>query len=113
MVTSFVSPSFANYLAKTTGLLMNYPANLLKLKENNSNLYPLGYKLALYRSMDANIRRGKANVLSVEACLECCPGIPSIEDVRKKQNSPAKRIIEQGCHQRYPSKAYPLLCLIA
>ena len=88
------SPSFANYLAKTTGLLMNYPANLLKLKENNSNLYPLGYKLALYRSMDANIRRGKANVLSVEACLECCPGIPSIEDVRKKQNSPAKRIIE-------------------
>ena len=88
------SPSFAEYLAKTTGLLMNYPASLLKLKENNSNLYPLGYKLALYRSMDANIRRGKANVLSVEACLECCPGIPSIEDVKQKRNSPTKRIIE-------------------
>ena len=87
---------FARYLAKTTGFLMNYPAALLKLKENNSNLYPLGYKLALNRSNDANIRRGKANILSVPVCLECCPGIPSIERVRKegKGYSPVKRIIE-------------------
>ena len=88
------SPSFANYLVKQTGLLMNYPAGLLKLKENNSNLYPLGYKLALYRSNDANIRTSKANILSVASCLESCPGIPSIEDVRKHRNSPAVRIIE-------------------
>ena len=87
---------FAWYLAKTTGFLMNYPAALLKLKENNSNLYPLGYKLALNRSNDANIRRGKANILSIPVCLEFCPGIPSIEKVRKegKGGSPAKRIIE-------------------
>lgn len=88
------SPSFADYLAKQTGLLMNYPAGLLKLKENNSNLYPLGYKLALYRSNDANVRTSKANILSVASCLESCPGIPSIEDVRKHRNSPAVRIIE-------------------
>ena len=87
---------FAWYLAKTTGFLMNYPAALLKLKENNSNLYPLGYKLALNRSNDANIRRGKANILSVPVCLEFCPGIPGIEKVRKegKGGSPVKRIIE-------------------
>lgn len=89
-----LEPDFANYLAKRTGLLMNYPASLLKLKENNSNLYPLGYKLALNRSNDANIRTGKANILSIPVLLECCPGIPPIERVRKDGNSPAKRIIE-------------------
>lgn len=91
-----LEPAFAEYLARKTGFLMNYPAALLKLKEINSNLYPLGYKLALNRSNDANIRRGKANILSVAVCLECCPGIPTIEKVRKegKGYSPAKRIIE-------------------
>lgn len=91
-----LAPTFAEFLVKTTGLLTNYPAALLKLKENNSNLFPLGYKLALNRSNDANIRRGKANILSVPVCLSCCPGIPSIERVRKEGRgySPAKRIIE-------------------
>lgn len=91
-----LAPTFAEFLVKTTGFLMNYPAALLKLKENNSNLYPLGFKLALNRSNDANIRKGKANILSVPVCLECCPGIPTIERVRKegKGNSPVKRIIE-------------------
>ncbi len=85
---------FANFLVKTTGFLMNYPAALLKLKENNSSLFPLGYKMALNRSNDTNIRKGKANILSVPVCLAWCPGIPTIEEVRKQQNSPAKRIIE-------------------
>lgn len=89
-----LAPTFAEFLVKTTGFLMNYPAALLKLKENNSNLYPLGYKLALNRSNDANIRRGKANILSVAVCLECCPGIPTIEKVRKDGRSPSNRIIE-------------------
>ena len=88
------SPSFAEYLAKTTGFLMNYPAALLKLKENNSNLYPLGYKLAMNRSNDANIRNGRANILSVTACLECCPGIPTIENIKKHRGSPLQKIIE-------------------
>ena len=85
---------FASFLAKTTGFLMNYPAALLKLKENNSNLYPLGFKLALNRSIDTNIKRGKANILSVLTCLECCPGIPDIETVRERAGSPARQIIE-------------------
>ncbi len=87
---------FAVYLSKTTGFLMNYPAALLKLKENNSNLYPLGYKMALNRSNDNNIRKGKANILSVPVLLESCPGIPPIEKVRKegKGGSPVRRIIE-------------------
>lgn len=89
-----LEPAFAEYLAHKTGFLMNYPAALLKLKENNSNLYPLGYKLALNRSNDSNIKKGKANILSVAVCLESCRGIPSIEKVRKDKNSPAKRIIE-------------------
>lgn len=89
-----LAPTFAEFLVKTTGFLMNYPAALLKLKENNSNLYPLGYKLALNRSNDANIRRGKANILSVAVCLECCPGIPTVEKVRKDGRSPSNRIIE-------------------
>ena len=91
-----LAPTFAEFLVKTTGFLMNYPAALLKLKENNSSLYPLGYKLALNRSNDANIRKGKANILSVPVCLEWCPAIPSIERVRKegKGYSPTKRIIE-------------------
>lgn len=88
------SPSFGEYLAKKTGFLMNYPAALLKLKENNPNIYPLGYKLALNRSNDRNIRQGKANLLSVPVCLECCPGIPTIAEVRKAGRSPANRIIE-------------------
>ena len=91
-----LAPTFAEFLVKTTGFLMNYPAALLKLKENNSNLFPLGFKLALNRSNDANIRKGKANILSVPVCLECCPGIPTIERVRKegKGYSPVKRIVE-------------------
>ena len=89
-----LAPTFAEFLVQTTGFLMNYPAALLKLKENNSNIYPLGYKLALNRSNDANIRKGKANILSVPVCLESCPGIPSIEKVRKDGRSPANRIIE-------------------
>lgn len=89
-----LAPTFAEFLVKTTGFLMNYPAALLKLKESNSNIYPLGYKLALNRSNDTNIKRGKANILSVPVCLECCPGIPSIEKVRKGGRSPADRIIE-------------------
>lgn len=93
-ITIGFSPSFVEYLAKKAGFLMNYPAALLKLTETNSNLYPLGYKLALNRSNDTNIKRGRANVLSVLSCLASCPGIPSIEDVRRQRNSPAKRIIE-------------------
>ncbi|SDC76129.1 hypothetical protein SAMN04487864_1222, partial [Succiniclasticum ruminis] len=89
-----LAPTFAEFLVKTTGFLMNYPAALLKLKENNSNIYPLGYKLALNRSNDANIRKGKANILSVPVCLEACLGLPDIESVKKQHNSPAKRIIE-------------------
>ena len=89
-----LAPTFAEYLAKNTGFLMNYPAALLKLKENNSNTYPLGFKLALNRSLDANIKKGKANILSVLACLNCCPGIPNIEKVREKGGSPVRQIIE-------------------
>ncbi len=85
---------FAKYLSKTTGFLINYPAALLRLKENNSNLYPLGYKLALNRSNDTNIRSGKANILSVPVCLEFCPSIPPITKVRKEGRSPNNRIIE-------------------
>lgn len=85
---------FANFLVKTTGFLMNYPAALLKLKENNSSLFPLGYKMALNRSNDTNIRKGKANILSVAICLESCPGIPRIEDVKKHRGSPVQKIIE-------------------
>ena len=89
-----LAPTFAEFLVKTTGLLMNYPVALLALTENNSNLFPLGYKLSLNRSNDANIRTGKANILSVPVCLEWCPGIPKIQDVRRMKNSPAIRIIE-------------------
>lgn len=92
-----LAPTFAEYLAKNTGFLMNYPAPLLKLKENNSNTYPLGFKLALNRSIDTNIKMGKANILSVLTCLESCPAIPSIEEVRsmgKRGGSPRQKIIE-------------------
>lgn len=87
------SPSFAEYLVNTTGFFMTFPVQLLSLNEKNPNLFSLGYRLALNRSMDNNIRLGKANILSVAICLEHCPGIPSIEAVRAEKGSPYHRII--------------------
>ena len=50
------SPAMARYL--TNAYIMQYPIELLKVDERNSNLYPLGRKLLLHNSIENNQRKG-------------------------------------------------------
>ena len=67
------SKNMASYL--TGAYIMQYPVELLKVDERNSNLYPLGRKLLLHYSMNNNRKKGTYNIISVKSLLEVCPGI--------------------------------------
>ena len=84
------SHDMALYL--TNAYLMQYPTELLRVDERNSNIYPLGRKLLLHNSIDNNIRKGTANIISVKALLEVCPDIPPYEEVATKGRQLDQRI---------------------
>lgn len=77
-----------------TSYQINVPLALFSLSERNANVYPLGKKLTSHRSIDANERRGTANIISVAAALEACPDIAKIEAVAKTDRAYTRRIIE-------------------
>ena len=84
------SPAMARYL--TNAYIMQYPIELLKVDERNSNLYPLGRKLLLHNSIENNQRKGTANIISVKALLEVCPDIPHYDKVSKEGRQLDQRI---------------------
>lgn len=90
-VASFTfTTSMANYLNQS--YIMQYPLELLAISERNPNAYPIARKLSLHNSIDNNIKRGTANIISVAKLLEVAPEIPSIEAVRAGNQSWSDRI---------------------
>ena len=84
------SKDMARYL--TNAYIMQYPMELLKVDERNSNLYPLGRKLLLHYSMNNNRKKGTSNIISVKALLEVCPDIPTYENVMSEGRQLDQRI---------------------
>ncbi len=84
------SKDMARYL--TNAYIMQYPIELLKVDERNSNLYPLGRKLLLHYSMNNNRKKGTSNIISVKALLEVCPNIPTYEKVMSEGRQLDQRI---------------------
>lgn len=84
------SKDMARYL--TDAYIMQYPMELLKVDERNSNLYPLGRKLLLHYSINNNRKKGTSNIISVKALLEVCPDIPTYEKVMSEGRQLNQRI---------------------
>lgn len=80
----------AQYLNQS--YIMQFPIELLAISERNPNAYPIARKLALHHSIDNNIKRGTANIISVAKLLEVAPEIPNIEAVRAVNGSWSERI---------------------
>lgn len=89
------SPQFAEYLIQDA-YLMQYSLRLLKVDERNANAYPLGYKLLTHSSIDNNIKRGTAEIISVKKALENCPSIPKYEELQAKNDRHWERKIKEA-----------------
>ena len=85
------SPAIAAYL--TNAYVMQYPLELFKADERNPSSYYIGKKLMQHYCIENNQRRGTANIISVRALLECCPDIPSKEEVLQADRHLEQRII--------------------
>lgn len=80
----------AQYLNQS--YIMQFPTELLSISERNPNAYPIARKLALHNSIDNNIKKGTANIISVAKLLEVAPEIPNIDTVRSANGSWSVRI---------------------
>lgn len=90
-VASFTfTTRMAHYLNQS--YIMQFPIELLAISERNPNAYPIARKLSLHNSIDNNIKRGTANIISVAKLLEVAPEIPNIEAVRAVNGSWSVRI---------------------
>lgn len=85
------SDKFAERLIQNAPILQ-YSLGLLKTDERNANVYPLGYKLLVQSSIDKNIKKGTANIISVKNLLKVCPDIPKYNEVKKTDRHPERRI---------------------
>lgn len=81
IMLNFTAP-MASYL--NSSYIMQYSTQLLQVDERNANSYPLGKKLLQHNSMENNIKKGTANIISVKSALEACPDIPTYEEVMSK-----------------------------
>lgn len=59
--------------------LMQFSLDLLKSDERNANVLPLGYQLLMHASIDNNLKKKTANIISVKKALEYCLNIPKYE----------------------------------
>lgn len=74
--------------------LMEYSTALLKIDRRNPTVYHIGRKLCYQSSLDNNRAKGNANKLSVAKLLDCCPDIPSYEEVSETDRHYDRRIID-------------------
>ena len=87
--------TFGRYASKTTSYITKYfPMSILKLKEKNPSLITLSVHLAILRNMDRNREKGRATISSINSLLAYCPGLPTIEQVRKWGGSPYNKIVK-------------------
>lgn len=89
-ITFNFSKEMAKYL--TNAYIMQYPMELLKVDERNSNLYPLGRKILLHFSINNNKKKGTSNIISIKSLLEVCPDIPTYEKVMNEGRQLDQRI---------------------
>lgn len=71
-----------------------YPVSLLNLDARNSNLYPLGRKLAIYHGIKNNKKKNTNGKITVRSLLSCCPSLPSYEEGLKDDRHLTRRIYE-------------------
>ena len=67
--------------------------DMFRLDERNPNLVPLYCKLALHAGLQRNQERDTADIISVKALLNSCPGTPDISQVRGGDRAFGRRII--------------------
>ena len=84
------NPKMAEHL--TSSYVLFLPDKTFSLDERNVNLVSLTYKLALHAGLDNNRKNGTADVISVEALLDVCPGTPDIAQVRGSDRAFGRRI---------------------
>ena len=82
------NPSTAELLIRSH--VLKVPRAIFKLDERNPNTRPLARKLAFHYGLKRNREIGTADIISVEALLNACPGIPSISAVRAKNEVTGK-----------------------
>lgn len=92
IITFVFSEALAFYLARA--FPAQYPVSLMKLDTRNSNLYPLGRKLAIYHSIRNNKNKGTNKKIRVDSVLSCCPLLPLHETVQKGDRHWSRRIYE-------------------
>ena len=71
---------------------MSYPLALLKLDSRNESLFFMGEKLAQHSSNKNNIKRGTANIISIEKLLRATK-IPSYDAVKGKDRHYKRHIM--------------------
>lgn len=86
------TPAMAEYL--NNAYIMQYPIKLFKVDERNPNAYFIGKKLTEHHSIDNNIKRGTADIISVKCLLEICNDIPTYEEVIETDRHLERRIIK-------------------
>lgn len=96
------SREFAGYLVGEK-FLIQYALALLQTDERNPNTYPLGYKLLYHNSMDSNLIRGTANIISVKKALENCPSIPTYQELKSKKDRHWERKIKDALEKALDS----------
>lgn len=96
------SREFAGYLVGEK-FLIQYALELLQTDERNPNTYPLGYKLLYHNSIDSNLIRGTANIISVKKALENCPSIPTYKELKRKKDRHWERKIKDALEKALDS----------
>lgn len=81
IITFYIDQGFAD-LMKKAGIIMQWPAALLKTDNKDPNAYKLGRMIANRHSNDRNAERGIESTLSIKSMLKHAPAIPTFEHLR-------------------------------
>ena len=92
VITFCFSENLADYLVKS--FPAQYPTSLMKLDSRNSNVYPLGRKLAIHHSIKNNQSKKTNKKIKVQYLLPWCPSLPSDVEKFKKDRHLRRRIYE-------------------
>ena len=87
------SKEMSEYLVQSA-FLTQFNLELLRVDERNANVYPLGEKLLMHSSIDRNILRNTANIISVQKALEACPDIPKYTELQARGERHWERYIK-------------------
>ena len=94
IITFVFSEALAFYLVRA--FPASYPVSLMKLDAHNSNLYPVGRKLAIYHSIRNNKNKGTNKKIRVDSVLPCCPSLPLHPKVDETVHESVRETILKG-----------------